>query len=105
VQDNRRWATVVSDAYGCRPYFFWQPVPFYRYDMSLHRSPVSVSPSLIQVFSIVFDAMQHDKQGIDLANLFETWGHRKAYIDDVHYSPAFMQFLADHMVQSIQLPY
>jgi hypothetical protein len=39
-----------------------------------------------------------------LGDLFEAWGKkRKAIVDDVHYSPSFNEFLAQHVAVGIDL--
>ena len=51
----------------------------------------------------VYDRMRSDSAAVFLGDLNAAWGHRKAYVDDVHYSPAFARFIAEHMAQSIDL--
>ncbi|MHB2017179.1 MAG: hypothetical protein ACYCW6_09565 [Candidatus Xenobia bacterium] len=86
-----------------KTYFFWQPCPFYKYDVSLHRHPRVLDDAHQQVYQRVYDRMRTDAAAIFLGDLQAQWGHRKVYVDDVHYGPAFSRFLAQQMAPSIDL--
>jgi hypothetical protein len=51
----------------------------------------------------VYSKLKADPGYIDLSALFDQWGRRKAVVDDVHYSPAFNQFLAERVAKWIDV--
>ncbi|HEY3997899.1 MAG TPA: SGNH/GDSL hydrolase family protein [Candidatus Xenobia bacterium] len=101
---NRRLASQVGQADGVQTWFFWQPCPFVDYDMSLHRTPPPLSPRNQEVYRLVYSALQTDPDTVYLGDLAKAYGHRKIYVDDVHYGPDFTRFLADRMAQAVHLP-
>ncbi len=102
---NRKIADAVCAVYGCKTLHFLQPNPRYQYNLSLYRLKLPESFfSSIKEITMFYDEMRRNKKYIDLSGLFQTWDkNRKAIIDDVHYSPAFNKFLAEHVVASIDL--
>jgi hypothetical protein len=54
----------------------------------------------------VFQKLQEAGGRISLGDLFRLGGEsgRKAIVDDVHYSPGFNRFLADHTARHVNLP-
>ena len=104
--NNRRISTAISRQHSVHTLFFLQPDPRYQYSFELYRLPIPESftrdNELRQEF---YKRMSGGKEGIiSLADLFELWGtDKKAIIDDVHYSPSFNHFLAQHVSNHIDL--
>ena len=52
----------------------------------------------------VYKQIQQEGSRIYLGDLFHLWGDgRKAIVDDVHYSPGFNEFLAEHIAKHVDL--
>jgi lysophospholipase L1-like esterase len=103
--ENIEMVKNLCKNYGCRPFFFLQPDPRIRYDVQLYRSE--------ELRAIVKQQSPHKQKQyaemrriddvIDLSGLFYEFGeHKKAIIDDVHYSPSFNQFLAAKVYEYIK---
>lgn len=104
-ESNRHIAICVSELYGTRNLFFLQPDAVYNYSHSLYRLSLPDSFLKIRPLRQQFYMHMKTKNGyIDLTDLFELWGNnRKAIVDDVHYSPAFNRFLAQHVADHIDI--
>src|SRR5262249_29993254 len=106
-EQNIKIAHVVSKLYNVKALFFLQPDARYNYPMELYRNK-TLANNFIKPFhryNEMFYSKSRNIEGvIDLTNLFELWGHdRKAIIDQLHYSPKFNQFLAQHVADQIDL--
>ena len=106
-EQNIKIARAVSKLYDVRVLFFLQPDARYNYPIELYRDKTRAK-NLIQPFyeyKEMFYSKARSVDGvIDLTSLFNLWGRtRKAIIDDVHYSPKFNQFLAQHVADQIDL--
>jgi hypothetical protein len=104
-RQNVEIARAILKLYGVSTLFFLQPDPVYSYSEALYRLTLSSKFHVNRRAKTVFYGMVRDVEGVvDLTNLFELWGpHRKAIIDDVHYSPQFNLFLAQHVANHINL--
>jgi len=108
-RQNVEIARAISKLYGISALFFLQPDPTVHYSPTLYRTNLPAqfyaNISYIRRVKPEFYRMVRDAEGvIDLTNLFELWGPtRKAIIDDVHYSPQFNLFLAQHIANHIDL--
>lgn len=105
-QENVRFAKALCKEYGIRCYFFWQPTPFFHYDLSLHRYfPPEVDQRTFEIYRGCYQKIQTQKDGpIFLGNLIQEFGaSRKVFVDDYHYNPAFNRFLAQRMARFIDL--
>ena len=106
-EQNTKIARVVSELYNVKTLFFLGPDAPYNYPSELYRDKTRAKnhfqPS--HEYKNKFFSTSKNFEGIiDLANLFKSWGRdRKAIIDDVHYSPKFNQFLAQHVADQIDL--
>ena len=102
---NRMIAIRVCKQYSVKPLFFLQPDPIYNYPIDLYRESPRGRFLQDRLSRQQFYAQMRTTDGIiDLTNLFELWGHnRKAIVDDVHYSPNFNRFLAQHVARYIDL--
>ncbi|MEO5863626.1 MAG: hypothetical protein ABIQ79_01125, partial [Nitrospiraceae bacterium] len=91
---------------GIRSLFFTQPNAVYNYPSELYR--LLVLPETFLTYrewvQPVYNQMRQEKDRIYLGDLFGAWGEkRKAIVDDVHYSPGFNRFLAEHVAKHIDL--
>jgi len=105
-QENVRVAKSLCKEYGIRCYFFWQPTPFFHYDLALHRYfPPEVDQRTFEVYRGCYQKIQTQKDGpIFLGNLIKEFGaSRKVFVDDYHYNPSFNRFLAQKMARFIDL--
>jgi lysophospholipase L1-like esterase len=98
-------AAAVCDLYGIEHRFFRQPDPVFNYPERLYRRPPPRSFMEERARRVEFHRRLADQEeAIDLTGLFAAWGDgRKAVVDDVHYSPAFNQFLAEKVARHVDL--
>jgi hypothetical protein len=106
-EQNIKIARVVSGLYNVETLFLLQPDARYNYPMELYRDQ-TLAKEFIQPLhrynEIFYSECKSIEGVIDLTNLFRLWGDgRKAIIDDVHYSPKFNHFLAEHVADQIHL--
>ena len=85
-----------------------QPNVNYKYNLKLFRPELQKyldkEEEERSKVKILYEKLRKDKQFTDLSNLFELWGtDRKAFIDGIHYSPAFNKFLAEQIANCIDL--
>lgn len=102
--DNIRMVQGMGDRLGFRSYFFWQPVSFYRYDLSR----VDAIPYPLYKYQKAFAAgyaavEQQEHDAIPLSNLVQTYGHGHVFLDFCHYTPRFIQYMAARMADHIDL--
>jgi hypothetical protein len=103
---NQEISAAVAKVYGTQTLFFVQPNAMYNYPAQLYR--LSLPGSFVKQRDDTQKSYQRllkDQTGrIDLSDLFEEWGNtRKAIVDNVHYSPAFNEFLAQHVAKYVDL--
>lgn len=98
-------ARAVCKLYGCEVLFILQPNTHYGYNLNLYRMQLPAAfTSKIEPTKIVYDSLKATGHYVDLSGLFQPWGaDRKAVIDDIHYSPGFSEFLAEHVADHIDL--
>lgn len=100
VQD---WETAraICRQYNAIPFVFLQPDAQYNYPLTLYRREPPVSfLSARRNRARFFEGIRHASDITDLSNLFSVWGdHRKAIVDDVHYSPGFNRLVAEQVAQ------
>ncbi len=81
--------------------FFLQPDSLYTYNKNLFRRSPLPDDHLRRIeFRKRFYGQLKPAGYMDLTGLFAEWGaDRKAIIDNVHYSPLFNRFLAEHIAR------
>lgn len=87
-----------------RCYFFWQPVPFYRYDRS--NDPISDNRSF-PLFERAYAFVEKESEATpDLHYLGDLLEGYKGYpfVDAFHYSSAFNRLIASEMLRVIEIP-
>ncbi|MHB2017522.1 MAG: SGNH/GDSL hydrolase family protein [Candidatus Xenobia bacterium] len=100
---NVQMAKALANAYGVRPYFFWQPVPFHHYDWANSRRTYPLPPAILGVFADAYAWLHQTVPGaIDLADCIPP--HQKVFVDNYHYSPAFNKILAAQIASHVDLP-
>jgi hypothetical protein len=93
-KSNLRIIRSVCREYGIHCYFVWQPVPFYKYDRSLHLTFPYKGP-IPKHWSVIYKTMKYYSSpdflylGEFLANVRE-----KVFVDDVHYNEKFNEKIA-----------
>lgn len=102
---NQILQKAVCQAYRIHCVFFLQPNAILDYPADLYRRALPRSfMKYRELVQPVYKQMLQDKQRIYLGDLFQTWGkRRKAIVDDVHYSPGFNRFLAEHVAGYLNL--
>jgi hypothetical protein len=102
---NWRLAARISEMYETQALFFLQPNAWYNYPVELYRRSLPKSAQRYRLLHQNFyNEIKTTNGFIDLSGLFEVWGHhRKAIIDDCHYSPNFNRFLAQQVAKHIDL--
>lgn len=105
ILQNQIMQKAICQAYKIHCVFFLQPNAIFNYPVDLYRL---VLPKKFMKFreevKHVYKQLVQDKQRIHLESLFQTWGKsRKAIVDDVHYSPGFNRFLAEHVAGYLNL--
>ena len=102
---SRDIAKAIAVLYHVPVLFFLQPNSFYNYDLSLYRV-ATLSREFLdyrRFANAVYPRLKTDPGYVDLSGMFDEWGHRKAIVDDVHYTPAFNQFLAQRVAKGIDV--
>ena len=88
-KSNLRIIRSLCREYGIKCYFVWQPMPFYKYDRSLHRTFPYEGP-IPKHWSATYKTIKYYSSpdflylGEFLANVRE-----KVFVDDVHYNEKF----------------
>jgi hypothetical protein len=88
-KSNMRIIRSLCREYDIRCYFIWQPVPFYKYDRSLHRL-FPYEGAIPKYWSTIYKTMKYYSSpdflylGEFLSNVQE-----KVFVDDVHYNEEF----------------
>ena len=114
---NRRAATAVARAFGAATAFVWQPVPFYRLDLTRHpfRGQVAAVPwgsrvragyELMAARRATLAAAPRDGaegQFIWCADV-QAVSSPVAYLDTVHYAPALSRAVAGCIADGLQRP-
>jgi hypothetical protein len=102
---SREIARAIAEVYDIKTVFFLQPNSVYNYDRSLFRKKNFPQGFLnaTQFSRRVYDQLKDDPGYLDLSGLFSDFGNRKAIVDDVHYSPAFNEFIARRVADSIDV--
>jgi hypothetical protein len=97
----RRFATL----YDVPTVFFLQPHAGYNYDTHLFRDQALIKRIVESKPSVtgIYEQLKADKEYIDLSGLFVDWEDRKAIVDNIHYSPGFNKFLAQHVAEFIEV--
>jgi len=106
-EHNIKIARFVSKLYNVETLFLLQPDARYNYPTELYRDQ-TFAKEFIQSYhrynEMFYSKCKNIEGVIDLTNLFRLWGDgRKAIIDDIHYSPKFNHFLAQHVADQIRL--
>ena len=88
--------------------FFLEPNGYYNYPPHLFRRPLTESfveerQRTQLLYKKLLARAGVMARTIDLSGLFEKWGERKALVDDIHFSPAFGEFLAQQVANYIDL--
>ena len=104
---NRDLISAICSVYGANALFFWEPHPMYKYNLDLFRPDLKenlIAEDNEAIVKMVYERVTHNKEIIDLSNLYEKWGEdKKAFVDDYHFSPEFNKFLAKNIAEHINL--
>jgi hypothetical protein len=105
-RQNRAVSEMIAKFYSVQTLFFLQPNAVLAYNTALYRR----QPVPLELFgwrtyiTPVYAGLKDDSHFIYLGDLFDEWGREnKAIIDEVHYSPAFNEFVAKKISEKINL--
>jgi hypothetical protein len=86
-------------------YFFWQPVPYYRYPNRDRDSfAIQESSTLFEsAYALMDERSRVESDPVFLADMLE---HEDGYpfVDPIHYSSSFQARIAERMLQTVRLP-
>jgi hypothetical protein len=104
-RQNHAIAAAICSGYLIHTTFVLQPHAFYNYPLQLYRRPL---PNDVIIWrkklQEVYGLLAAEPDIVDLSGLFDVWGkEKKAIIDDLHYSPPFNRFLAEHIANHLDL--
>ena len=93
-KSNLRIIRSVCREYGIECYFVWHPVPFYKYDRSLHRTFPYEGP-IPKHWSAIYKIMKYYSSP-DFLYLGESLAsvRAKVFVDDVHFNEKFNEEIA-----------
>jgi lysophospholipase L1-like esterase len=101
---SRTITISICNKFNVECLFFIQPNPLYNYSETLYRENVKNKMVRLKPLILPFYELIKKQSGVtDLSDMFSQWGYRKAIIDDVHYSPAFNEFLAKKVASYINV--
>lgn len=91
---NVRIIRAICREYGIKCCFVWQPVPFYQYDRSLHRTFPYEGP-IPKHWGGVYSRMEHYTKGDFLFIGDMLWGvSEKVFVDNIHYNEKYNEKIA-----------
>lgn len=100
---SKELAKSICRLYNIPCLFFSQPVAPYNYDLKFYANPPDIDSTERQVWDKFFKKLLADNPDIiPLHHLFGQW-NKKAIVDYTHYSPAFNQYVAQNVVQHINV--
>jgi len=104
-RQSRDISRAIASLYHVPALFFLQPNSAYNYNTHLFRNQSSLQKLLDkrEFVTGIYEQLKADNGYINLSDLFAEWGHRKAIVDDCHYSPSFHEFLAHRVAEFIHL--
>jgi hypothetical protein len=95
---NRRLIEGTASVFGVTPYFVWQPVPVYGYDVSFHleRSLPATLDCVREGYVVLAAERAREPLGSDVVWLADMQVGRREnlYVDAVHYTEAFSRDIA-----------
>jgi len=104
-KESWRLAGELCRRYGAELLVCLQPTPYHHYDLDLRRFPATDIDLVLKSRTAgLYDTLRREPGLLYLGDLYLAWGpRRKACIDDVHYTPGFSKFLAEHLASHIDL--
>jgi len=104
---NKRLTEAVAAVYGIKPFFIWQPIPNYKYDLTLHLFPDHL-PGDNQGSSLGYRQMADHVKDHDIGENF-VWCadlqesvREPLYVDPTHYSAKMSSMVARCIADGIQ---
>jgi hypothetical protein len=104
--ENKRQIEAIAAAYDVEPIFVWQPMPFYKFDLSRHlflESDIDTEnyPYAYEAMAELNASNQLGENFLWMADIQESLSVRM-YIDYMHYSPGFSEILAAEITRQLQ---
>lgn len=99
---NIRIIRAICREYDIKCLFVWQPIPFYKYDISLHRT-FPYKGSIAEPWDGVYSLMKgYTKE--DFLYLGEMLSDvpEKVFVDDIHYSEKYNEKIAARICSRLQ---
>ena len=101
--NNKRMINAISEEYNVKPFFVWQPVPFFNTDRNLDEFNGWLSYA-IKGYNLMNKKRLNKELDDNFIWLSDLDSDREAYIDLVHYSPEFSARIAES-ISSFIFPY
>jgi hypothetical protein len=105
-RENVRQIEAIAATYGVEPVFVWQPMPFYKFDLSRH---LFLEPDIDKEnYPQGYAAMAQINASGELGDNFlwtadiQPTVSKRLYIDYMHYSAAFSEVLAAEITRQMQ---
>lgn len=107
---NKKLIEAEARTFGIVPFFVWQPIPYYRYDLTYHPFRKSIDRDLAAgaLYSVVYHEMEKLAAAGALGNNFLYLGgiqedeKKPLYVDAVHYSGDFSKKIAQRIADRIR---
>lgn len=100
---NIRIIESVSERFGIRPLFVWQPVPIYNYD--LHQESFAVNSEIDELIRQGYAQMNDLKKNLESNFVWcadiQKGERTPLYVDSAHYGPALSEKIAARIGQEI----
>lgn len=95
---------AICREYGVKCCFVWQPVPFYQYDRTLHRTFPYKDAAIPEHWAGVYSRMKgYNKTNfLYLGEMLQSVAE-KVFVDDVHYNEAMNEKIAVRICELVQL--
>jgi hypothetical protein len=100
-RQNQRIIRALCKEYDVVPIFVWQPVPFFKYDRSLHRT-FPYEDQVPKHWEMVYEDMARSSD-LDLLYLGDMLDgvSEKVFVDDVHYNEKYNGLIAQAIAERI----
>ena len=98
-RNNQKIIRSICYEYGIKCYFIWQPIPFYKYERSLHRNfpyPDEIPSNWPEVYKGMKSFSSSDF--LYLGEFFEGV-HDEVFVDDVHYNEKYNEKIAKEIAK------
>jgi hypothetical protein len=99
-RQNQRIIRALCKEYDVVPIFVWQPVPFFKYDRSLH--PFPYADQVPKLWEMVYEEMARspDLDFLYLGDMLDGVSE-KVFVDAIHYNEKYNGLIAQAIAEHI----